>query len=399
MPMAAIQQQKKRVRDGAASSSAPPAPAVRSDAWYSWVLATAKLSAASKKSYRQSLGRLSDVTGGRGWGWVLAHPDASLTALEVALTSQDGVGGAARANPATLVAHCAAVGALYKHMAAAGAQLTAGETAARTTWAARATALRLPLQEKEVNNEASERQLAKHVAWDEWVRVQAEVHAKEALSQKDLVLSVLVLLAPLRTSTLGSLRLYERAPRDRRTRDEENYIVLHKREGSVTLNKYKTAEAYRRMEEEARRRGVTPTVTVRRHAALPPALFQILRASYERQPREWLFVNAEGAPYEASAFQKMTTYKLSEAVGRDPKASDAATVTSLRHSIATWLDEPVRRYDGRLRERLAYLMCHGVTRQRAYAFAGVGGDGGGGGGVVEVVGGGGGGGSSDQGEE
>lgn len=92
---------------------------------------------------------------------------------------------------------------------------------------------------------------------------------------------------------------------------------------------------------------------------LPKALVNVIRASLDARPRDYLFVNDAGEPYSGGdAFAQTSNRTLKRLFGRP------VTVNTLRHSYATY----VAKTNSRSQERVAYDMGHSVTMHKTYVF-------------------------------
>ena len=97
-------------------------------------------------------------------------------------------------------------------------------------------------------------------------------------------------------------------------------------------------------------------------APLPPAIVVVLRASLQRDPREYLFVQADGRPFErVASFTAYHNRALKRLFG--PGVSN----NSLRHALATHVNAAPRTLLER--KSVAHAMGHAVVTNMQYALA------------------------------
>lgn len=203
----------------------------------------------------------------------------------------------------------------------------------------------------------SDKQMAKYTPLEDIERTYKDLRNKSQDPHKTLadslqfVLLSIVTQTPPKRSDYGMMRIYHN--RDPNLSDQ-NYVVLVKndrdskqayRPSYMVFNKYKTAKAYKRVDQE-----------------LPRKVTHDIRDSLRRYPREFLFENRFGQPFQTNnAFSKFVVRTFSKLFGRD------TGVSMLRHIYITeklMFDE----MDDDDREREARLMMHDPKTQWKYKW-------------------------------
>jgi len=377
------------------------------DTVYALIRDDTGISEASKTQY---LGKLQYLvnTCGRGMPWLLRHPEECVRMLteqrrcqrrhhkeeedEAVLPAQ------------TLRAYCCAVSSAFNRMSR-DQRRAVGPDALRG-WRAIMERASSVIHKKYSSNEASETQRANFVPWEDLVarRDQLGADPRTYGGRTHLLLSFLTHLPPMRTSDLGSLRLLRRQDVEagnygREELKNSNHVIMAEDHGVLTVNEYKTANHYRRLEEEIREKrrerrrrkrefflddedeekmraaeeddaaeeerplNMPPDRSASRTGPLPEPLFALLAYSLSECPREWVFVNSSGGPFVLNSFNKMVSRDLTAAF----EGKKNLTVNLVRHAAATWLDQHHRR-DAKLRQYFRKWMMHSQSMQYDYVL-------------------------------
>lgn len=191
------------------------------------------------------------------------------------------------------------------------------------------------------------KQIAKYTPFEdiekkyEELRKSKDPHATQQDSLQYVLLSIIVSTPPKRSDYGKMLVFYDHDP----NRSEENYIVVRKSPlpSYMVFNKYKTAKVYNRIDQELGRRASRD-----------------VKDSLRRHPREYLFVNRFGGPFEANdAFSKYVIRTFRRLFGRD------TGITMLRHIFITEKVSFDDMDDDEL-EDIAKKMMHSTALQRKY---------------------------------
>lgn len=190
---------------------------------------------------------------------------------------------------------------------------------------------------------ATKRQEEVYVPWEEVLRKLDELGEAEYAGNRHLLLAMFVLEEPKRQD-YGSLKIYFEDKGVPDKNELSNYIILRKKKNAVLiLSDYKTAKTYGTLKLELR-----------------SELTKIIVTSLIRRPREYLFVNKWGRPFNDETFTKYTNKVFEGIFGKH------VTVTTLRHSIIRYfLGRGITHADKTI---LSRRMCHGVAMQSAYQF-------------------------------
>jgi len=323
------------------------------------------------------------------------------------------------AHAQTVHAYCSSVLALLDRLPPREAEEAGIRPSARDEWAACSRAASRATRRKYVNHMASDRQREGYVPWEDLVRRRELLEAEEENegrppSRGRLLLSMLTMAPPMRTSDLGSLRVLH-VPRDlpalpTSVQEVEkspvlssgNHLVVGRRNRAAVLvmTEYKTAERYGRAEERRRKEkkhtteknkkgrddgvavlpfaqdrvldGPVPVsssssategvlATRVRIGYLPDRLTAVVCESLAARPRTWLFEGERGRPFPLeNSFNQMALREL-----RDLFDGRPLTVNLVRHAAVAWLDRQKPR-DRELERYFQYWMMHTRDMQREY---------------------------------
>ena len=209
------------------SHVAPPSSSSllpKDDKWYiAQIQSDSTLAEASKRQYINKLTKLSSLSG-KNMEWVLLHAEESLKLLK------EYLGDAPMAQ--TVHAFCASVAALYKRLPREYREKFPNEYGA---WVRCNEDSSKDVRFKYENWIASDRQRDNFVPWEELIRKRDELGKNPATrgSNAHLLLSMLTYLPPMRTSDLGSMRLFTKKPKT---------VVSSNDDKSKTKTQYTTAE-------------------------------------------------------------------------------------------------------------------------------------------------------------
>lgn len=304
-----------------------------SDKFYSDALAAAPLSEETKRSYASKIKRLQDITGDHHTThWVLSHP-AQVYARLVDNTKDS-----------TTRAVCiAAVSSMFRHIPG----LKQRHADAYAEWGRHLKFENAETVERYDSNKPTPRQAAAHVPWEQ-VRAARDALPKDSVEY--LLLAMYSYLPPVRCD-YGRLAIHYKEPTPSEKEDEPNYVCIKgPRAMTMHLNAYKT--------KKAGRDGMTQD--------LPPHLCDVVWASLEREPREFLFNEVRsGNPFKgADAYTKWAARIFKRVLG-NPNAS----TNTLRHAYLSWLDtQQEYEVSEGMRKDIARQMCHSPAMGRAYIF-------------------------------
>lgn len=184
-------------------------------------------------------------------------------------------------------------------------------------------------------NEPSQKQKDAYVPFSEIV---AKRDTLTKGSKDRLLLSLYTYLPPLR-SDFNRVYIYT-TPAEKY--EEDNYILLFENDNSyLVLNEYKTKKNNDKYEKK-----------------LPEDLIAEIRASLEKQPRNWLFIDRSGEAYNSGSFTKWANRTLKILFKK------ALTISLIRHSFINNLDFNKLTVDAK--EKIAKDMAHHITTQDRY---------------------------------
>lgn len=120
-----------------------------------------------------------------------------------------------------------------------------------------------------------------------------------------------------------------------------NYLMTDEKECTLTMRDFKTSKSYGEIKQK-----------------LPNELFLLLQESLKLQPRDWLFCNRYGSPFNRSNFSSWANEGLSRVFSKD------FSLTFFRHIFLSQLPKMTLSE----RQRVANLMGHSLDQQVAYQW-------------------------------
>lgn len=194
------------------------------------------------------------------------------------------------------------------------------------------------IDERYKRNEPSERQANGFVPFEEIVEKRDQL---EKGSDERLLLCVYTYIPPLRADW-NRVRIYTTSEVPNEIK-EENYIVMDekKRAGKLILREFKTATKHTQYEKE-----------------LPIELVTEILANLDKNPRDFLFQDRNGAPYRASSYTKWANRILQRLFNRP------LTISLIRHAYINTLD--FNALTVHEKEVIARDMAHTIGTQDRY---------------------------------
>ncbi len=152
--------------------------------------------------------------------------------------------------------------------------------------------------EKEYDsNKIPKRRMDAYLNWNDLINIRDKLAKDSYASKGHLLFSMYSYIEPVRQD-YGNVRILKKGFRSEKNKTQNNYIVLTSRPYLI-LNNYKTSDTY-------------GTVKI----TIPIALKKIIMKSLEKQPREYLFMNVDGKPYNDNSFTKFANRLLVDITGR-----------------------------------------------------------------------------------
>ena len=309
--------------------------------------AAAKLSDASKTHYKMQLKRLTETTG-HAVEWILANPKPAMRLL---LDAKRTDGKRMLEVPMTIKAMIDSLVALLKHVPG----LKERYPKAREAWDALYAHVCAQSDVRYENNEATEKGQENFVPWAEIVERRDELIGRGDQPNMDAVVVAMHTMMPPARSDYGKLRVYrpptDPVPAAESAVLEPNRIVwtaATRKAGHrmhLVLDEYKTRTKKKKAHE----------------ADLPDDLTALLVRSLQAQPRRYLVVRGDGAPYEsATAYAQLVTRVFSALTGKH------TTINSLRHAYSSQLDFNV--LTPKERREIADALMHSPEMTHRYRY-------------------------------
>jgi len=257
--------------------------------------------------------------------WIITHPDE---VLEWISKKSDIL--------STQKSYIVAILAVYKHNEGLKTQLEKYYK----IWFAKFSELDEAITQKYKTNEPSERQLNAYVPFDEILKKRDTL---EEGNIDKLLLSFYTYIRPLRAD-FNAVRIYKNDDKipDKK---EANYILFETpNKVQLYLHEFKTQRSHNEYKKD-----------------LPDELVKELKASLNKRPREWLFVDKFGKPYKASNSYTRWANRTFQKLFNKP-----LTITLIRHSYISSLDQNA--LTTLEKEEIAKEMAHSRGMQELYRF-------------------------------
>lgn len=198
--------------------------------------------------------------------------------------------------------------------------------------------VRQPINEKYQSNKPTERQEEAYVSFEELERKRDSL---EIGSDARLLLSLYTLVPPLR-SDYNLVAIYK----NDKDIKYDNYLILNNNPYLV-ITKYKTAKTYKDIK-----------------IYLPKKLVKEIKESLKLKPREFIFVQKNGKPYEKSnTFNRWANRTLKSLFDKKN-----ISLSTLRHIYISRRDLKLEEKSGLERNKIAQIMGHSVGTQQNYLW-------------------------------
>ena len=198
--------------------------------------------------------------------------------------------------------------------------------------------VRQPINEKYQSNKPTDRQEEAYVSFEE---LEKKRDSLEIGSDARLLLSLYTLVPPLR-SDYNLVAIYK----NDKDIKYDNYLILNKNPYLV-ITKYKTAKTYKDIKID-----------------LPKKLVKEIKESLKLKPREFIFVQKNGKPYEKSnTFNRWANRTLKSLFEKKN-----ISLSTLRHIYITRRDLKLEEKSGLERNKIAQIMGHSVGTQQNYLW-------------------------------
>lgn len=198
--------------------------------------------------------------------------------------------------------------------------------------------VRQPINEKYQSNKPTERQEEAYVSFEE---LEKKRDSLEIGSDARLLLSLYIDIPPLR-SDYNLVAIYK----NDKDIKYDNYLILNKNPYLV-ITKYKTAKTYKDIKID-----------------LPKNLVKEIKESLKLKPREFIFVQKNGKPYEKSnTFNRWANRTLKSLFDKKN-----ISLSTLRHIYISRRDLKLEERSGLERNKIAKMMGHSVGTQQNYLW-------------------------------
>lgn len=266
--------------------------------------------------------------------WILQHPELYEKALEKFVSKIDP---RVYDSPSKHIAclYTRILVSLFKHHR----ELQEENKELFMKWKNMKTRLGETLEDHYLSGQKTTRQDASFIPFDKIIEIRDELRDG---SIEKLILSLYTMIPPVR-SDFQNVRIYEKMPNKK---ENKNFIVL----GDVNklfLQEYKTDENYGTIEIQ-----------------LPKELVNQIKYSLTEKPRDYLFVNRFGSPYDKKNSYSTWINNIVRKVVNNPHF----TLTMFRHIYLSRPDVSIQDLPMVERRKIAKSMGHSIQQQNNYIF-------------------------------
>ena len=205
------------------------------------------------------------------------------------------------------------------------------------------------LKESRSSAPSNTRQAENYVAMPEWreahARLQQEEEPHRSLkSSQTLVWVTYACSLPPKRADFGSMKIFHSEPSEVECETHPNHLVLGVSEPKMVIGEFKTSK---------NRKPIVET--------LPTEFSRVVEDSIRAHPREYLFVNTSGLPFNATRFSEWCIN-----ISRSLFQGKVAGPNLLRHAFCTSLD--FNKMTLAERDQMAEQMGHSSAQQEQYRF-------------------------------
>ena len=200
--------------------------------------------------------------------------------------------------------------------------------------------VRQPINEKYQSNKPTDRQKEAYISFEKIEEIRDKLK-KGSIGR--LLLSMYTMIPPVR-SDYDKIGIYKN---EKIVKDGiDNFLILNKNPYLV-ITKYKTSKTYKDIKID-----------------LPKKLVSEIKASLKLKPRDFLFIQKNGEPYDKpNTFNRWANRTLKKIFGKKN-----ISLSTLRHIYITRRDLKLEEKSGLERKEIADVMGHSVATQQNYLW-------------------------------
>ncbi len=200
--------------------------------------------------------------------------------------------------------------------------------------------VRRPINEKYQSNKPTERQEEAYISFEKIEEIRNKL---EKGSDQKLLISMYTMIPPLR-SDYDKIAIYKK---ETDKKDEiDNYLILNKKPYLI-ITKYKTSKTYKDLKIN-----------------LPKNLVTEIKASLKKKPRNFLFIQKNGMPYDKpNTFNRWANRTLKKYLNKKN-----ISLSTLRHIYITRRDLKLEEKSGLERAEISKVMGHSLGTQQNYLW-------------------------------
>lgn len=264
----------------------------------SQIMTSPSLAEASKKQYVSKLQKLQSIMN-KDLLWIVNHPSITYNAIIHNFNEHH-----------TQAAYLMAVVSIFRHCPLLN--LKDGKKKQYDAFQKYYNQVSVVIDENYRQGRVSEKQMIGFVEWPAIIEKRDSLAKSSYGSKEHLILSMYSYINPLRQD-FNNLRIFHKNPSQHDQDTYPNYLVIST-PSVLVLNEYKTSKTYKTFKKE-----------------LPPDLVAIIKKSLSIYPRDFLFVDSKGLPYEKeNSYVKAVNRSLKDIFDKP------TTVTLLRRARSTY---------------------------------------------------------------
>jgi hypothetical protein len=292
----------------------------------------------TKTTYRNALLKIMTLTGEKSLHKLLHDPQKYAPLLQARVSTEE-----------THKAYLIAILAIIKY-----SDLKETNHPLFNGWYKHYLQARRVVNKRLIKNIPTDRQIEAHVDWEVIKKKAKEVGEKAPGSKEHVLMGLLTILPPRRQTDWFQVRIYDDKDPMFKPKADHNYINLgyHNQPYGpyILLIDYKTSKFYGNW-----------------YKLVPKKLHDLLNLSLELHPRDYLFVDRSGKPYDrVETFTKWSNGALKRIF-----ENDKVSMNSIRHSFTTWFKKKWASATAEEIMKVSRDMGHNMQQNAAYNLKGI----------------------------
>lgn len=278
---------------------------------------------------------------GKCLDYIIKHPEAFIDKLNDYTSKTKGRLGDNNLSDHTKDAYVSAIIAIFRHTPG----MIQKKSELYKKWNEVHNEITKTINDQKNKNEPNKRQKEAYIPFKEIEKIRDKLDDKDI---KKLLIAMYTMIPPVR-SDYDKIKIIKENEEKNYNDIIENYMVFDNTKGKyyIVLKKYKTSKTYKNLKID-----------------IPKKLVNLINISLKHMPREYLFIQKNGKPYDKpNTFNKWANRNLKSVFKKNN-----ISLTTLRHIYITRDDLKLERQSGTFRNEIAIKMGHSVSTQQTYLW-------------------------------